>query len=56
MSSMEARLMAKLVVIEQVMYEVLTEEQRKEFATRVSWRMLDWEEENILEGTIWEGV
>jgi len=54
MSGMEAKLLAKLVAIEQVMYEVMTDEQRQEFATRVAWRMLEWDSEDILAGTIWE--
>ncbi len=56
MSGMEARLLAKLVAIEQVMFEVMTDEQRQEFATRVSWRMIEWDGENILDGTIWEDM
>jgi hypothetical protein len=56
MSGMEAKLLAKLVAIEQVMYEVMTDEQRQEFATRVAWRMLEWDSEDILAGTIWEEI
>lgn len=54
MSGVEARLLAKLVAIEQVMFEMLTDDQREEFATRVAWRMIEWDGENILSGTIWE--
>ena len=56
MSGMEARLLAKLSAIEQVMYEVMTDEQRQEFSTRVAWRMIEWDSEDILAGTIWEEV
>lgn len=54
MSVIEAKMLAKLVAIEQVVFEMLTDEQRKEFETLVAWRMIEWDGENILNGTIWE--
>jgi hypothetical protein len=56
MSGMELKLMTKLAAIDKVMYEVLSDEQRQEIATRVGWLMLECEDLDPAEGTIWEGV
>ncbi len=53
MNQTELKLLTKLAVIDRVMHEVLTEEQRREISTRVSWLMLG-EEMGLLEGTIWD--
>jgi hypothetical protein len=54
MSGMELKLMTKLAAIDKVMYEVLSDEQRQEIATRVGWLMLECEDFDPTEGTIWE--
>lgn len=50
---MELKLLTKLAIIDQVMHEVLTDEQRQEISTRVAWLMLG-EEMGLLQGTIWD--
>lgn len=56
MTSMEAKFLAKLTAIEQVMFEMFDDNQRQEFATRLAWRMIEWEGDDILCGTIWENM
>ncbi len=53
MNEIEAKLMAKLVATEQVIFEMLDKEQQDEFSTRLAWRMIEWSNEDILLGTIW---
>ncbi len=50
------KMFAKLMCLDRAIYEVLDEKTRTEIMNRVSWMMLEFDDQDPTEGTIWEGV